>query len=353
MIRIDVVAADELPEPLLAAWAHVQDGWPELRHPMLAAAFVQAIARHRGGVRIAVIRAGERPVGFFPFQQDRPGTGYPVGYRINDQQGAVLPPDTDLDAARLLRGCGLRVWHFDHLIPSQRVFAGGHFLYEDAPYIDLSHGLDAYLDATASRGRWSSHRRKARRLADELGPVRFEFHTADAGGFDRLIAWKSEQVREHGRRCVFDWPWVRASLEELRASRDERCAGTLSALYAGDRLVAAHLGLRSREILHWWITAYDPALQRHSPGALLLIRVIEESVRRGVQRIDLGKGVEPYKTRFQSGALPLASGAVTRFAAGHLRQRATYALQERVRTSPLASSAKRLLYWLETRTNRG
>ena len=352
MHRVEVVPAAELPGSLVQRWLEIQHGSSELRHPMLSAEFIRCVARHRADVEVAVIESAGEVVGLFPFQRERGTVGYPAAYRLNDCQGGVFAPDAEIDAVELLRGCGLSTWHFDHLVTSQRCFAAGHFLYENSPYIDLSQGFETYRASVSGSSRWKSTLRKGRNLAREVGPVRFEFHTAESEAYRSLIEWKSAQVRQNRKRCVFDWPWVQASLEELRVTENEACAGTLSVLYAGAHLVAVHLGLRSREVLHWWITAYNPEFSRYSPGAVLLVRLCEEAARRGLQRIDLGKGDEHYKGTFQSGAEPLASGAICTSAWNGMYQRTSCLLKERIRTSPVAAPAKALAYWLEARVNR-
>jgi CelD/BcsL family acetyltransferase involved in cellulose biosynthesis len=350
--HLELVRADPLPGELAGEWSRIQRNSAALKHPMLSAAFVQAVARHRSDVEVGVIRSESEVVGFFPFQRERGGTGRPVGHRINDVQGPILAEDIGLGAGWLLRECGLSTWHFDHLIPIPG-FEQGHFVLQDAPYIDLSDGLDAYLAGVADRARWKSHERNEQRLARDVGPVRFEFHSTDDDAFRSLIAWKSEQFHRHGRRCVFDWPWVRDILDELRDADDPACAGTLSVLHAGDELAAVHFGVRSREVLHWWITTYNQDLSKYSPGMLLLARVIEEAPSRGLDRIDLGKGAEPYKVKLQSGAVPLASGALCRSGWSRMIQRTRYTLQSRLEASPLGAPARRLAHWLEMRMNRG
>jgi len=352
MIRVEVVPAAALPESLIQDWRQIQRSSVELRHPMLSPAFIQCVARHRTDVEVAVIESAGRVIGLFPFQRDRGTVGYPAAYRLNDYQAGVFEPDADIDAIELLRGCGLSAWHFDHLIIPQQSFASGHFLYENAPFIDLSQGFETYQAAATGSSRWQSTLRKGRKMEREIGPLRFEFHTEESDPYRSLIDWKTAQVRESRKRCVFDWPWVQGSLEELRLTEDEGCSGTLSALYAGEHLVAAHLGLRSEEVLHWWITAYNPEFSKYSPGAVLLVRLMEESARRGLKEIDLGKGDEPYKASFQSDARPLASGAICTSSWNRLLQRTSSRLRERIRTSPLAAPAKAIAYWVEARVNR-
>lgn len=351
-LSLEVVGAANLDDHLQKAWQGIQLASSELQHPMASAAFMLMVARHRSDVRFGVIWSGSEPVGFFPFQRQPNGVGHPVGFRLNDYQVGIFAPDTSIDSAWMLKRSGLSVWHFDHLVSSQRCFASGHFLLEDSPYIDLSQGMEAYVVSISGRARWKSNIRNQERMARDLGPIRFEFQSADEAAFRSLLDWKTAQIQRHGRRCVFEWPWVTKTLEGLRTSLDPHCTGVLSALYAGDRLTAVHFGLRSDEILHWWITAYDHEFRSYSPGALLLVRVIEEAARLGIRRIDLGKGAEPYKEKLQSGATPLATGVVCSADWRRLFHKTAHVMQEKIRSSALAGPAKSFAYWLEARVNR-
>ena len=94
-----------------------------------------------------------------------------------------------------------------------------------------------------------------------MGPVRFEFQSDDRTVFTSLLAWKSQQIHAWKARNVLEWDWVLSLLDDLRQSRSPACRGVLSALYAGDQLLAAHFGICNRRTLHWWFSAYDPALR--------------------------------------------------------------------------------------------
>jgi CelD/BcsL family acetyltransferase involved in cellulose biosynthesis len=351
-LAINVVSSDELSADASAEWRRLQSLSPELRHPMLAPAFTQTIGRHRQGVRVAVLSRDGGYAGFFPFQEDREGAGLPVAHRLNDCQTVLLESGVQLDTQWLLRACGLRVWQFDNLLPLPAVFPEGRFRVEDAPYIDLSEGSRACLEAISGASRWKTLLRKQRRLEREVGPVRFAFHCADAAAFALMLEWKSQQKRRTGRRDVFSWPWVRPALEELRSQSDPDCVGTFSVLYAGDTVAAIHLGLRSREILHWWIPTYNPELSRYSPGSLLLARLVEEAAAQGLARIDLGKGSEPYKTEFRSGVRLMAAGAVTTNRWDRLLLRGSHLLEARLHSSAAAAPLRRLRHWLDRRSNR-
>ena len=65
----------------------------------------------------------------------------------------------------------------------------------------------------------------------------------------------------------FEVSWIRQVVEELAASRAPGCAGVMSALYAGGRLVAMDFGLRGGPILVDWFPAYDRAASAYSPDS--------------------------------------------------------------------------------------
>src|SRR5581483_6030982 len=86
--------------------------------------------------------------------------------------------------------------------------------------------------------------------------------------------------------------------------------GMLSALYAGPELVAAHFGLRSGPVLHWWFPVYNPDLSRLDPGWMLLRAVIEAAPELGLERLDLGRGRDEWKRRAATGEQVVGQGAV-------------------------------------------
>ena len=125
----------------------------------------------------------------------------------------------------------------------------------------------------------------------------------------RLIEWKSAQYRRTGKTDWFSIPWVAALIERLHGVEAPGFAGLLSALWAGDELVAAHFGLRSRTVWHWWYPAYDRQYAADSPGLILDLAMAGHAEAQGLERIDLGK-VCDHKARLMSGCTELARGVV-------------------------------------------
>jgi CelD/BcsL family acetyltransferase involved in cellulose biosynthesis len=78
------------------------------------------LAEVRSDVFVLCMEKDGRNVGFFPFHRDEAGVGRPLGLRVSDYQGLIAAPNENWDVPTLLRDAGLRVWHFDHLLASQR-----------------------------------------------------------------------------------------------------------------------------------------------------------------------------------------------------------------------------------------
>ena len=168
----------------------------------------------------------------------------------------------------MLRGCGLAAWYFDHLPAAQTPFEKFSWGRSQSPYLDLSGGFDAYIAQRRNAGSSAiaQVRRKARKIAREVGPLRFELHTSDEQVWQALLKWKTAQHRQTGVLQVLKYPWVVALLQRLRRTQSEKFSGLLSALYAGNQLAAVHLGLKGSNALHIWFPAYNSRLGRYSVG---------------------------------------------------------------------------------------
>ena len=112
-MKVSVVSAVQLSEPLLLAWLDIQGADPELDSPYFCPEFTQAVAAVRDDVEVAVLEEHGEIVGFFPYQRSRGGVGRPVGGRLSDFQGVVIRPGVGWNPVQLLKGCRLKAWHFD------------------------------------------------------------------------------------------------------------------------------------------------------------------------------------------------------------------------------------------------
>ncbi|MEV0899941.1 GNAT family N-acetyltransferase [Actinoplanes sp. NPDC049802] len=312
-MKISVVRPDELGPGELAAWRQFQKDRPALQNPFLAPEFTLAVARHRPTARVAVCEDADGIAGFFPYEVRGRMIGVPIGAGITDCQGLVHRDGFTWDAAALLKACRLPVWEFDHLMAGQEPFAPFHTERAGSPLISLADGYQAYVaDRNRTGDVVKQTLRKQRKMAREVGAERFEWDDRDPAALAALREWKGAQYRRTQQYDRFTTGWIEGVLEELLASGSDDCRAVVSTVWAGDRPVAAHLGLRSQSVLAYWFPSYDVDLSRYSAGILLCLRMAEAGAADGIRHIDLGKSEALYKTRLANGETPVAAGRVGR-----------------------------------------
>ncbi|MGC5561305.1 GNAT family N-acetyltransferase [Streptomyces sp. FR-108] len=353
-VDITIHRPESLSEALRRDWHRAADASPDYANPFLSPEFAAGIGTWRGGARVAVLHEGAEAVGFLPYERNSLGVGRAIGLGLSDCQALVHRPGVTWDPHELLRACGLSVFEFDHLVEGQKPFARhvtGTFA---SPVVDLKTGDG---DGDGDYAQWlrgaypglaKTTLKKERRLARDLGELRFVFDERDPALLRTLMGWKSAQYRRTSRMDRFARPWIVNVVEHLFQVREEHFTGILSVVYAGDRPVAAHFGPRSRTVFAAWFTAYDPALGYYSPGLIMHLRMAEAAGREGVRVLDLGRGDKEYKDWLKTRELRVGEGFATRphpVAAAHrLWRRPVRGLRNTVLAHPgLKEPADRLL----------
>ena len=310
--RYHLISANELDAALRHAWCTVQAAQEVFLSPYFCPEFTLAVAAVRPDVRIVVIECDGRPVGFFPHQRSTWGRGRPVGGPLSDYHGVIAAPGADWSVPALMRAARLSVWPFDHLVGETERFAAYQSARSSSPQIDVREGYAAYVSGRREAG--SDYIPKteglARKLGREVGELHFTFNDTTEEALSQLLAWKRDQYRQAMTTDVFGRPWTGQLLRDIAATQTPDFAGVCSVLRAGGRIVAAHMGMRSRTSLHYWFPAYDPELAKYSTGIILLLRMAEAAAQTGLQTVDLGKGDSQYKLRLMTGAAALSEGQV-------------------------------------------
>ena len=181
-------------------------------------------------------------------------------------------------------------------------------------------------------------RRCARRLEREIGPLRFVADETRPQALEQCLRWKSRQYLDTGYADAFAVEAHVKLFSELARRRVLR----VSALSAGERLLAVHAGLLHEGRFYYWIPAFDAELRNLSPGRLLLEELLKDSQARGDREFDFLLGDEAYKWNYATHARrigPLGSPPLRARLREGLRRRAQ-ALRQR--HPQLASLARRL-----------
>jgi CelD/BcsL family acetyltransferase involved in cellulose biosynthesis len=313
-MKVTTMNATSLTATLIDQWNRLQASNPALDSPFFSASFMQAVGAERKGAEVAVIESSDEVVGFLPYCRQRGGVATPIAGQFTDFQGVIAAPQTSLDMRSVLRASRLSAWQFDHLVTGADYLNRYQWAHFDSPFIDLSEGFDVYRDECRKRAgkEMSELLRKSRKLNREVATASFEPETTNSQILDRLIEWKQQQLQRQRLTNGFRPAWVLPMLNRMLYTRGERFQSMLSTLYVGEEPAAINFGLRSGEVLHGWITAFNPKFRKFSPGLMLIIKLAEVAETFGITRLDMGRGDESFKRKFCSGSTRVAQGAVDR-----------------------------------------
>ena len=347
-MQIPCLKPFELTPSHTQAWNAILRAVPTLASPYFRPEYFTAVGAVCPRVEIAVLEQDGEAVGFLPFERGAWNVARPIGRQMSDFQAAIVRPEVDWKVRDVLAACRLKAWEFDHLLAEQPEWRPHHARVRPSPFLDLSHGYDAYESERQQAGVKSLAQtwRKLKKLEREVGPVRFQWHDSSPAVREQLYAWKSEQYARTGQADLFSHAWPRQVLDQIALAATDDFAGIVSTLHVNDRLAAVHLGMRSTRVLHYWFPAYDRELGKYSPGMILLLKLAQAAAERGMTRLDLGKGDEEYKQSLASGNTLVAEGAVDSRPLSKSLRTGWRSARDWVKASALGESAKTPVRWM-------
>ncbi|HEY6141726.1 MAG TPA: GNAT family N-acetyltransferase [Thermoanaerobaculia bacterium] len=210
------------------------------------------------------------------------------------------------DAAPLLAelaGCDCALWDLQELRPASPLLTaplpeGMHdqILDDDrCPILSIEGAGDELQNLI------STHFRKKiryyRRALGRIAPVTTESASAETLDelLDALYVLHAARWQRRGLPGVLDDDVVQCFHRE--AARDLLNEGALRmhAIRLGERIVAVFYGFTHAGTVYYYLSGYDPELERLSIGTLIVAHAIEEAVREGATTFDFLRGAEEYK----------------------------------------------------------
>nr|WP_042177626.1 GNAT family N-acetyltransferase [Kibdelosporangium sp. MJ126-NF4]CEL12724.1 hypothetical protein [Kibdelosporangium sp. MJ126-NF4]CTQ93484.1 hypothetical protein [Kibdelosporangium sp. MJ126-NF4] len=283
-----------------AAWRAIRDSDSRWDSPYFTPEYVAAV--HDG--RPVDVLLGD---GFVWPLHKNGGSARPAGSPGADFQGPLVEPGVRFSPKGVLAAVGVRSLTFDHLVDGYQDLEPWIEERRVSPFMDVTGGLDGYVKRVDKSGRdkMSEARRLTNKAGRELGELRSTVQATE--GLDLVVALKREQYASTGARDHFADPANQELLYRLLDSD----LGMLSTVYAGPHLLAAHFGIRSGGVLHWWFPVFERKFGSYSPGWILLREVVSAAPDLGITRIDLGRGEDEYKRRAMTGSSTVCLGAIT------------------------------------------
>ena len=310
MLNAETFDARHLDPADAAAWRTLCAAEPAFASPLLGPDFAAAVAHVRDDVRVTVWRRDGRAIGFLPHHR-RPGAfARPVGAPLSDYHALV--GEAGMDIAEALAAAGLAAYRFSSLVDPSGAFDAHAARRHEGFAITLTGSADDYLEAlrASSPKRFKNYRRLDHKLDREIGELRIVAPDTSRTTFDTLITWKAEQLARTGAHDFLRPDWTRKLLNNLFARQEGAFRGLMVSLYAGERLVGGHFGVRLGEAYHPWIASIDPDLSAWSPGQVFLPRAITAMPGLGLTTYDLGPSHEHYKRPFALATRTISEGLV-------------------------------------------
>jgi CelD/BcsL family acetyltransferase involved in cellulose biosynthesis len=307
MMRVCLTAARNIDPPLWREWERIRRTNPALQSPFFAPEFSQIVGAVRDDVEVGVISRDGSVIAFFPFQrkQSEASHGVPIADFMSECQGLICKPSFECDPLELIDRCGLVSYEFCRFIASQKFFLRCPYRLSFSHQIDVSQG---HVQWKHICGPIKLSNDLARRLQRDLGPLRFVAHSRDPALLQSMMELKSDQDNRTGARDLYEMAWVRSVIEKIHAIQSNEFAGVLSLLYAGDKLVASHFGLRSRTIWHYWIPAFDPAIVTYLLQMNLTLNMAKRGPTVGLSTLNFSPGRTVHNQMLSSGSIPVAKG---------------------------------------------
>ncbi|MEM9412771.1 MAG: GNAT family N-acetyltransferase [Planctomycetota bacterium] len=303
---------NELPRETEEFWLRMHRQDPRFDSPYYHPEFVRAVAAVRDDVEIAVFEnESNQTVAVFPLQRISEHVADPIGGRMNDYHGLIAAQDTIIDIPNIMDRLNLQRFRFHAL--SQNFPGFDSYTFEKLPsyFVDIGDGFDEYqhwLNRHSSTIKRLPQ--KIRSLARNVGPVKFEFETFNANVVEQMIELKRKKYQKTKTFDILSVDWAANLLREIAKMNGEKFRGITSALWAGEKLIAAHVGMISDHILHYWFPSFDPHFNKYSPGLQLMLNTIKSAAKADIKRIDMSYGQSEFKDKFCNGSNYVNFGVV-------------------------------------------
>jgi CelD/BcsL family acetyltransferase involved in cellulose biosynthesis len=236
----------------------------------------------------------------FVVREDDESLGMLAGSGNSDYNDVLGPAEPLIDT---LTEIECQMWDFQQLRPSSALLAArlpsgwtdSVAEHDRCPVLTIegAGGELENLISTHFRKKLRYYRRSLSRLGDVV------VEKADASNLDELLA---ALFALHAAR------WQRKGLPGmLAADIDQRfhrdaaralLAGGALRMYAtrlNGRIVGVFYGFADRETVYYYLSGFDPELEKLSIGTLIVAHAIEEAVRDGARVFDFLRGAEDYK----------------------------------------------------------
>lgn len=230
--------------------------------------------------------------------------GLLLGTGVSDYLDALIMPG--MDSALLLRAAAnadCQMWDLQQLrttspllgTPLPDGWSDNVDKHDRCPVLTLEGAGGELENLTSTYFR--KKLRYYRRCAEREGSVRYESATEENLDLltNALFDLHSARWRQRGLPGVLADDVIQQF--HCDVARRMLAAGMLRmyAMHIGDRIAAVFYGFAHRGTVYFYLSGYDPSLEKLSLGTVIVAHAIEEAIRDSARTFDFLRGAEDYK----------------------------------------------------------
>jgi CelD/BcsL family acetyltransferase involved in cellulose biosynthesis len=326
MDRIDDVRCaplSRIDQPTIDAWRKLHAQSP-LRSPLTSYEFACLADDAWGDVEVILGKHRSETVFVLAAHLRANRFARPIGGAFSDVHGPLAATGFADQAQAILRRAGVSAYRFSGLDDPADAFAANIATRDTSLAVVLEGSAEAYIAAcrTANVKRIKNYQRLETKLAREHGELKLIASDHSEDNFERLLAWKRDQLVRTGYFNFLDVAPNRRLLDLARHANGQGLAGLHLTLMLNDRPIAGHFGVRLGAHYHPWIAAYDPEFEQFSPGIILISRAILAMPALGLTHYELGVGHTHYKKHYANVERQVGAGVVFGGGVGAMTERA-------------------------------
>jgi Acetyltransferase (GNAT) domain len=273
--------------------------------------FARLITKVRRDVSVVIAEDKNGILAFWPMHIGLGKWTRAVGFPFADRNGPVVRFGETVDVPDYLQGAGISGFKTSGLMLCDQI-ALNPAIIANTNITNLQEGWRPFIAQQIKLYPkfFKKIARLSRKLEKEHSEVIFTFNDTCEETFHRLIAMKREQYARTKLHDVLRPDWVKKMLDMLRHGDCKKIKTVLSTLRVDGQLAAAEFNMQSGDLLHGWLTAYNPEFSKYSPGLLLTQNIIKAMPQQELAFYDAGSGNSYYKKYFTNQLSPLAQGPI-------------------------------------------
>lgn len=328
--RFEVVTSAERLTDIEPAWVELwqRAGGLVFQHPdWISAWWRTASHQDRRGLRVGLVWSGEQLEAVIALATFRRS-----GFRVLewaakdhcDYGDVLLAPDGDPQILpqlwqHIVDNGGFDLAYLNRLLPSARFqtlldSAGRNTILQPNHRREISYRVTGAWQSGAQWFESQSKKtrqnyRRGRKFMEEGSALRFRLMDANEARepvLERVAALKRLWLAKHGRVSdLFDEG--SATLAALVSVLAKLGMLRIFVLEREDEIVAVSINFEQHGTMMAFVTTYDPAFERASPGMVLMMDYIKWSLDQGLTTVDFLCGGEDFKRRFATQSVTLSS----------------------------------------------